>query len=91
LKIQPAGLLLAAAGLFFWLFVCLVSHTTSDETGCLLLFDLPSSSIVPQHSRCLLKEHGGISELCWIGDDIIALGTTRGKIIVYSSRNETVS
>jgi len=63
----------------------------TDESGCLLFFALSSNSTSPQQSRQLLLEQGGVSDLCWLADDIIAVGTTRGKIIVYSSRNKTVS
>ena len=63
----------------------------TDETGCLLFFDLPSAATFAHQSRQLLKEQGGISELCWLGDDIIAVGTTRGKVIVFSCRNSIVS
>jgi len=75
LKIQPSGNLVAAA----------------DETGRLLFFDLPSADVIPSQSRQLLREQGGISELCWLDDDIIAVGTTRGKVIVFSCRNNVVS
>ena len=73
--------------------ICLKTYSpvSTDETGCLLLFDLPSADIIASQSRQLLKEHGGISELCWLGDDIIAVGTTRGKVIVFSCRNNVVS
>jgi hypothetical protein len=56
-----------------------------------LFFDLAAEDDQPIQSRQLLTEYGGISELCWITDDIIAVGTTRGKIITFSSRNRAVS
>jgi hypothetical protein len=93
LRIQPKGDLLAAAGRvssqlhFPWP----TNNLHADEFGCLLFFELSSEATTPQQSRQLLPEHGGISELCWVGSDILAVGTTRGRIIIYSCQNETVS
>jgi hypothetical protein len=63
----------------------------TDDFGNLLFFDLETKAVDPQQSRHLLPEQGGISEICWLATDLIAVGTTRGKIIVYSSRNRAVS
>jgi len=73
LRIQPAGDLLAIA----------------DDSGCLQFFDMISQSNSPLQTRQLLVEQGGITELCWLTNDVIAVGTTRGRIITYSSRNIT--
>lgn len=63
----------------------------ADEFGNLLIFDLLTDAVGPRQSRQLLVEHGGISDICWISNDVIAVGTTRGKIITFTRPDETVS
>jgi hypothetical protein len=55
------------------------------------MFDLSTEGVSPHQLRKLKAEQGGISELCWIADDVIAVGTTRGKIITFASKNKSVS
>ncbi len=62
-----------------------------DEEGTLLLFDLLTESDSPRHCSTLSFEYGGVSEICWLGPDVLAVGTTRGKIIVFSIGNDNVS
>ena len=67
------------------------SSIGADDFGSLLFFDLTTQAVDPHYARHLLLEQGGISEICWLADDLIAVGTTRGKIVVFSSRNRAVS
>ena len=41
-------------------------------------------------SRRLKLEYGGVSELCWISPDLVAVGTTRGYIVTFSIHNEAL-
>jgi hypothetical protein len=95
LKIQPTGQLLAAGGNLLTLYTGRspqLTVTRADDFGNLLIFDLSAEmSVKPVQSRQILPEHGGISEICWISDHVIAVGTTRGKIIVYGNLNPAVS
>ena len=91
LRIQPAGNLLATGGKVFDVMLVPRLSWFADDFGNLLFFDLETEAVDPQHSRHLLPEQGGISEICWLANDLIAVGTTRGKIIVFSNRNRAVS
>ena len=62
----------------------------SDEDGALLLFDLSSKFDRPRHCCTLSYEYGGISEMCWLDADLLAVGTTRGKIVIFSIGNDNV-
>jgi hypothetical protein len=94
LKIQPTGQLLAAGGTVNLQGAAAHSHNHwhIDDFGSLLFFDLSAQAAVkPLQTRQILPEHGGIAEICWISDHAIAVGTTRGKIIVYGNQNSAVS
>jgi len=57
----------------------------------LLLFDLSIGTDCPWHCCTLSYEYGGVSELRWLGADFLAVGTTRGKIVIFSIKNDNVS
>lgn len=61
-----------------------------DEVGNLLLFDLSIVGDNPRHCCTLSYEYGGVSELCWLDAEFLAVGTTRGKIVVFSILNDNV-
>ena len=93
LKIQPTGQLLAAGGTIAMSYPRTTPGSLgSDDFGSLLIFDISAETTVePIQTRRILPEHGGISDICWMSDHTIAIGTTRGKIIIYSNRNTAVS
>lgn len=97
LKIQPDARIVAAAGKRPPHSTVLLSDSLSyfgaDESGSLLFFklSLQAQDSDPYQERRLLPEFGGVSEVCWISSRILAVGTTRGKIVVFSAANEAVS
>jgi hypothetical protein len=62
-----------------------------DEAGTLLVYDILLDSNTPRQVIVLSFEYGGISEICWLDTNNIAVGTTWGRIIVFSIKNELVS
>ena len=68
-----------------------LTYANLDEEGILLLFDLSTEADGPRHCCTLSYEYGGVSEICWLGADFLAVGTTRGKIITFSIGNDNVS
>jgi hypothetical protein len=45
----------------------------------------------PRQVLTLSFEYGGVSEICWLDGNTIAVGTTRGRIIIFSIKTELVS
>ncbi|KDR82988.1 hypothetical protein GALMADRAFT_862806 [Galerina marginata CBS 339.88] len=73
IKIQPdGGNLLAAA----------------NESGSILIYDLVAETDLPQQFKTLSLEFGGATELLWLTSDILVAGTTRGKLVVFSLKND---
>jgi len=56
-----------------------------------LLYDLHAEPTVPPQYRVLGFEVGGVSELQWISQDLLVVGTSRGRLVVFSLRNEAVN
>ena len=63
----------------------------SDEVGSLLVYDISLDSDGTRQVIALSFEYGGISEICWLDTTNVAVGTTRGRIVIFSIKNELVS
>ncbi|KDR66850.1 hypothetical protein GALMADRAFT_147508 [Galerina marginata CBS 339.88] len=61
-----------------------------NEDGVIVIFNLFSEVDGPQQVRLLGFEAGGVSDLLWIDTETLAVGTTRGWLVVYSMKNEAV-
>ena len=61
-----------------------------DEAGTLLVYDILLESDSPRQVITLSFEYGGISEICWLDTGKVAVGTTRGRIVVFSIKGEHV-
>ncbi|KDR67468.1 hypothetical protein GALMADRAFT_1356060 [Galerina marginata CBS 339.88] len=59
-----------------------------NEAGSIVIFNLLSTVDGPQQVRLLGFDAGGVSDLFWINNETLAVGTTRGWLVVYSMRNE---
>lgn len=58
--------------------------------GTLLVYDISLDFDSPRQVVALSFEYGGVSEICWLDTIHVAVGTTRGRIIVFSIENELV-
>jgi len=61
-----------------------------DELGTIQIYNLAAEDDGPQQTRYLEYTSGGVSDMVWINDNILAVGTTRGNVVVFSLCNEHV-
>jgi hypothetical protein len=76
--------------LVFDVLVFTFSSPFPDKVGLLLLFDMSLGCDSPQQVLTISFEYGGISEICWLDSTTIAVGTTQGRIVIFSIKNELV-
>ncbi|KAF9531553.1 WD40-repeat-containing domain protein [Crepidotus variabilis] len=53
-----------------------------NDTGSIALYRIADVNHLC-HRFSLTYEYGGVSEICWIGHDYVAIGTTRGRLILF--------
>ncbi|KAF9524702.1 hypothetical protein CPB83DRAFT_838701 [Crepidotus variabilis] len=53
-----------------------------NDTGSIALYRIADANPLC-HRFSLTYEYGGVSEICWIGHDYVAIGTTRGRLILF--------
>ena len=91
LRLQSGGDLLLAGSRSSACGSCVNLTALSDEVGTLLLYDISLDSESPRQILALSFEYSGISEICWLDGDTVAVGTTRGRIVIFTVKNELVS
>lgn len=70
-----------------YLSIHLANHCI-DELGALALFDILSLHNQPLQHRVLKYQYGGPCNMMWLSSSLLAVGTTRGKIVVFSLNME---
>jgi hypothetical protein len=82
LKLHPGGDLLLASSkiLSHGIFKLISPFITSDKVGTLLIYNISLDSDGPRQVIMLSFEYGGISKICWLDTNSVAVGTTQGRI-----------
>lgn len=90
LKMQTGGDLILTGSKFFRHKHFQQSHLYLNEVGTLLVYDISLNFDSPQQVIALSFEYGGVSKICWLDTNHVAVGMTQGRLIVFSIKNEIV-